>query len=158
MPAAFNNIVGLKPTKGLIPTQGVVPACRSLDCVSIFALTAADAAAVLDVAGGFDAADPFSRAEPQRPVRGFAGLADRRACEPEQREFFGDDAAEAIYDAALERAARLSAPGWSRSTSHPFLDDGGAALRRPLGRRAHRGGRRVPRGAPGLRSGRPPAR
>ena len=62
VPAAFNNIVGLKPTKGLISTKGVVPACRSLDCVSIFALTAADAAAVLDVAGGFDPPDPFSRA------------------------------------------------------------------------------------------------
>src|ERR1700691_2878791 len=48
VPAAFNNIVGLKPTKGWLSTSGVVPACRSLDCVSIFALTAQDAAAVLD--------------------------------------------------------------------------------------------------------------
>ena len=68
VPAAFTNIVGLKPTKGLISTKGVVPACRSLDCVSVFALTAADAAAVLDVAGGFDPPDPFSRAQPQRPL------------------------------------------------------------------------------------------
>ena len=67
VPAAFTNIVGLKPTKGLIPTRGVVPACRSLDCVSIFALTAADAAAVLEVAGGFDPADPFSRADAAAP-------------------------------------------------------------------------------------------
>ena len=43
VPAAFNNIVGLKPSLGLIPTTGVVPACRSLDCVSIFALTVDDA-------------------------------------------------------------------------------------------------------------------
>src|SRR5205814_2265898 len=53
VPAAFNNIVGLKPTRGLISTRGVVPACRSLDCVSVFALTASAAAAVIDLAVGF---------------------------------------------------------------------------------------------------------
>lgn len=62
VPAAFNNLVGVKPTRGLLSTRGVVPACRSLDCVSIFALDAADAAAVLDVAAGYDAADPYARA------------------------------------------------------------------------------------------------
>ncbi len=108
VPAAFNNIVGLKPTKGLIPTQGVVPACRSLDCISIFALTAADAAAVLDIAGGFEAADPFSRTGQQLPSRGFAGLA-LGVPKPEQRLFFGDAAAEALYDAALARATTLGA-------------------------------------------------
>jgi len=61
VPAGFNNIVGLKPTKGLVSTAGVVPACRSIDCVSIFAQTAADAADVLDVLRGEDAADAFSR-------------------------------------------------------------------------------------------------
>src|SRR5204863_643657 len=59
VPASFNNIVGLKPSRGLISASGVVPACRSLDCVSIFALTAADAAAVLDVARGFDETDGY---------------------------------------------------------------------------------------------------
>jgi allophanate hydrolase len=61
VPAAFNNIVGLKPTRGLLSTRGVAPACRSLDCVSIFGLTAEDARAVLAVARGFDSDDPFSR-------------------------------------------------------------------------------------------------
>jgi allophanate hydrolase len=61
VPAGFNNIVGLKPTKGLVSTAGVVPACRSLDCVSIFAQTAPDAAEVLAVLRGEDAADAFSR-------------------------------------------------------------------------------------------------
>jgi allophanate hydrolase len=45
VPAMFNNLIGLKPTCGRIPTTGVVPACRTLDVVSVFALTAADAAA-----------------------------------------------------------------------------------------------------------------
>ncbi len=61
VPAAFNNIVGVKPTKGLVSTRGVVPACRSLDCVSVFALTVGDGDGVLRLAEGFDAADPFSR-------------------------------------------------------------------------------------------------
>ena len=62
IPAAFNNVVGLKPTRGLLSTRGIVPACRSLDCVSVFALTAQDAAAVFDVAAFFDPNDPLARA------------------------------------------------------------------------------------------------
>src|SRR5437016_9314322 len=54
VPASFNGIVGLKPTRGALSTSGVVPACRTLDCVSVFALTAQDAGAVLDVAACFD--------------------------------------------------------------------------------------------------------
>jgi len=99
VPAGFNNIVGLKPTKGLVSTAGVVPACRSLDCVSIFAQTAADALAVLEVIQGEDATDPFSRpsypaALPSSGLR-FGVLA------PQDREFCGDTEAEALYDAAI---------------------------------------------------------
>jgi allophanate hydrolase len=61
VPAAFNNIVGLKPTCGWLSTSGVVPACRSIDCVSIFALTSDDAARVASVAGAYDRTDPYSR-------------------------------------------------------------------------------------------------
>ena len=61
VPAAFNNLVGLKPTRGTVSAAGVVPACRTLDCVSVFSLTCADAAAVLDVIEGFDPADPCAR-------------------------------------------------------------------------------------------------
>jgi allophanate hydrolase len=63
VPAAFNNVVGLKPTRGMISAAGVVPACRSLDCVSVFALTVDDAAEVAEVMSGFDAADPYARPE-----------------------------------------------------------------------------------------------
>jgi len=58
VPAAFNNVVGAKPTRGWLSCKGVVPACRSLDCVSIFALTAGDAWEVLRVAGEQDLGDP----------------------------------------------------------------------------------------------------
>jgi allophanate hydrolase len=61
VPAGFNNIVGLKPTPGRVSTAGVLPACRSLDCVSVFALTVEDAATVLAVIEGDDEADDYSR-------------------------------------------------------------------------------------------------
>jgi allophanate hydrolase len=61
VPAAFNNIVGLKPTRGLFSAFGVVPACRSLDCVSSFTLTAPDAEIVLSIAAAYDPRDPYSR-------------------------------------------------------------------------------------------------
>jgi allophanate hydrolase len=55
VPAAFNNLVGHKPSCGALSTRGVVPACRSLDAVSVFALTADDAERGLAVAAGSDA-------------------------------------------------------------------------------------------------------
>lgn len=61
VPAAFNNLVGLKPTRGLLSTAGIVPACKSLDCVSIFAASAEDAGLVWNVAQGYDLLDPHSR-------------------------------------------------------------------------------------------------
>ncbi len=64
VPAMFNNLVGFKASCGRIPITGVVPACRTLDVVSIFALTAGDTAAVLAVAQGPDEDDAYSRALP----------------------------------------------------------------------------------------------
>ncbi|MEM9043633.1 MAG: allophanate hydrolase [Pseudomonadota bacterium] len=61
VPAALNNIVGLKPTLGAFSAVGVVPACRTLDTISIFAMTVDDAYAVFDVARGFDPEDSFSK-------------------------------------------------------------------------------------------------
>jgi allophanate hydrolase len=61
VPAALNAIVGLKPTLGALSASGVVPACRTLDTISVFALTVADAWAVHEVAAEYDAADAYSR-------------------------------------------------------------------------------------------------
>jgi allophanate hydrolase len=105
VPAAFNNIVGLKPTKGLVSAAGVLPACRSLDCVSIFSAGAADALKVLEVVEGFDPRDPYSRAGEtvSLPVDCFRfGVL-----KPEDREFFGDTDAAAIYEAAIGRLGAL---------------------------------------------------
>ena len=92
VPAAFNNLVGLKPTKGALSTRGVVPACRSLDCVSVFAFTVEDAVAVAAVAGGFDANDPFSRTTPAGFFETAAAPASFRFGVPAsgQLEWFGD--------------------------------------------------------------------
>jgi len=61
VPAAFQELIGWKPTRGLLSSRGVVPACRSLDCISVFATTAEDAATVASVVGRHDQADAFSR-------------------------------------------------------------------------------------------------
>lgn len=103
VPAAFNNLVGLKPTCGLLSARGVVPACKSLDCISIFALTGADAAEVLGVAEGFDPGDAYSRARP-RPANAMPGsLAGCRVGVPRagQLEFFGNADAARLFAAAL---------------------------------------------------------
>lgn len=91
VPAALGNLVGLKPSRGLVSSRGVLPACRSLDCVSVFALTCADAAAVLDAIAGFDAEDPVARAD--WPVVPVPGTVFRFGVpQPEQLDFDGDAA------------------------------------------------------------------
>jgi len=103
VPAAFNNLIGLKPSIGRLSTRGVVPACRSLDCVSIFALTAGDAALVLAVAEGFDAADAYSRVTPDQRLSGQRFGVPRR----DQLQFFGDTEYERLFGAAVARFERL---------------------------------------------------
>ena len=123
VPAAFNNLVGLKPTRGLLSARGVVPACRSLDCVSIFALTADDAASVLRVASGFDPADPFSRPPGQRAralPRSFAGLRFGVPRE-EELEFFGNPETPRLFRAMVEHLERLGGEA-VRIEFEPFLE------------------------------------
>src|SRR5262249_52270326 len=103
VPASFNNIVGIKPTRGLISSAGVVPACRSLDCVSVFALTVEDAAAVHDVACAVHSGDPYSRAAPAG-FGAFGAMPPRFAfgiLPDADLEFFGDRDGAALYDGAI---------------------------------------------------------
>jgi allophanate hydrolase len=104
VPAAFNNIVGAKPTRGWLSCKGVVPACRSLDCVSVFGLTAGDTWEVLRVAGEQDLEDPWSRAAQPRglPKRPRIGVP-----RPAQREFFGDALSAAAYEHTLQGLAEM---------------------------------------------------
>jgi allophanate hydrolase len=109
IPAGFNNIVGLKPSLGLVSTAGVVPACRTLDCVSIFALTADDAWTALAAIAGLDPADPYSRERPLGvPAAPAQGLKIGVPIAG-QRIFFGDREQARVYDAAIARCAELGA-------------------------------------------------
>ncbi len=117
VPAAFNAIVGLKPSLGRIATSGVVPACRSLDCVSLLTTDVPDAARVLAVATGRDPADPYSReapppsARPTTPAPGPLGAAAARIAvpHPDGLTFGGDAQAAAAWQDTLRRA---TARGW----------------------------------------------
>jgi allophanate hydrolase len=109
VPAGLSNIVGLKPSLGLVSTAGVVPACRTLDCVSVFALTVDDAFAALAAIAGPDAADPFSRAHRLAAVGAMPQGLRLGVPMPGQRLFFGDQASAAAYEAALARFAALGA-------------------------------------------------
>lgn len=105
VPAAFNNIVGLKPTRGWLSTNGVVPACRTLDCVSIFALTVEDADEIASIAGGYDASDPYSRTFPTSSAK----PVPLRLAVPDRLEFFGDGQAQAAFDQAVDGWRSLGA-------------------------------------------------
>ena len=107
VPAQFNNIVGMKPTRGLVSTLGVIPACRSLDCVSIFALSADDARDVLAAAKGFDPQDPFSRKESSVPLPARVENTRFGAPRPADLEFFGNKEGERLFRAMLDRIAGL---------------------------------------------------
>jgi len=119
VPAAFNNLVGVKPSKGVLSTSGVVPACRSLDCVSIFAINTDDAKAVFDVACSFDAADPYSRKMPEASEK----PKNMRFAvpKPDQLKFFGDDEAEALFKKSV---AAFEAMGYTavETDFSPLLD------------------------------------
>ena len=104
VPAAFNHLIGLKPTKGRWPTRGVVPACRSVDCVTVFAYGTADAGLVDKVLASFDPADPWSK-----PLAD-CSLSPRRVGVPlrHQRQWFGDAESEFLYDRALDNLSFLA--------------------------------------------------
>src|SRR5439155_5563204 len=109
VPAGLSNIVGLKPSLGLVSTAGVVPACRTLDCVSVFALTVADAFTALKAMAGPDKADPFSR---DRPLAGMTAIPGKlRLGIPRNGQliFFGDKNSETAYGDALKRWISLGA-------------------------------------------------
>jgi len=101
VPAAFNHLVGFKPSKGRWSTRGLVPACRTLDCITVFADTVADARLVDDVAAGFDPADPYSKPLADAPISPERIGVPRR----DQRVWFGDSQSEYLYDRALDQLA-----------------------------------------------------
>ncbi|WJY15912.1 allophanate hydrolase [Pectobacteriaceae bacterium CE90] len=107
VPAGFNNIVGLKPTKGWLSTHGVVPACRLNDCVSVFALTVADAKMVVELAAGYDTQDAYSRPHPNTTPAAFS--PQLRFAIPKVLEFCGDTLAEQAFRHTLTQLRAMGA-------------------------------------------------
>lgn len=97
VPAAFQHLIGFKPSRGRWSSTGLVPACRTLDCITVLASTIADTRLVDTVVAGFDATDPFSIRVPERD------RAARRigVPRPDQRKWFGDLESERLYDKAI---------------------------------------------------------
>lgn len=105
VPAAFNNLVGYKPTRGRWSTAGLVPACRTLDCITVFARDVSLAKRVDEVIRGFDPVDPYSRPIPEASAReGAIGILPEA-----EREFFGDTGYARLYSEAIAKARSL---GW----------------------------------------------
>ncbi len=105
VPAALNNIVGLKPSLGTLSATGVVPACRTLDTVSIFAMTVDDAYRVFAVARGFDDRDAYSK--PLRHKEMFPITEPMKIGVPDKNsiEFFGDQVQATAFSRDVERFA-----------------------------------------------------
>ena len=103
VPAAFNNLIGLKPSLGLLSTKGVVPACRTLDCVSIFALNVEDAQAVLNIAQGFDKEDAFSRRKTLPAASSFKTDFTFGVPKAEQLAFFDNSETPALFAKAIQQ-------------------------------------------------------
>ena len=125
VPAAFNNLIGMKPSYGRLSTRGVVPACRTLDTLSIFALTAEDAARVCRVAEGFDEAEPYSRriAAPARLAPFAHGAFRFGVPQIEQLQFFANEEYRELFDAAVAHLERLGGERVAIDFS-PFIEAG----------------------------------
>lgn len=107
VPAAFNNIVGLKPTRGWVSNRGLVPACRTLDCITAFALTVEDASAVVSLFSGYDAADPFSRTRPASAPAHFS--CKPVLAVPANPGFDGDKRAQSHFEINLKQLEDMGA-------------------------------------------------
>lgn len=109
VPAALNNIVGLKPTLGAISAGGLVPACRTLDTISIFALTVEDAYAVLEAVTAQDARDAYSRNISVTPLTALPDTFRVGVPDAATIEFFGDALQQASYTSDLHRLENAGA-------------------------------------------------
>lgn len=104
VPAAFNHLVGFKPSKGRWSTRGLVPACRTLDCITVFTDAVDDARLVDDIIAGFDPSDAYSKPLNDRTIPlNRIGVPLR-----EQRMWFGDSESEYLYDRALETLSSMA--------------------------------------------------
>lgn len=120
IPAAFNNIVGFKPSKGLLSTTGLVPACRSIDCISIFALTVRDAHEVFCLINEFDNTDCFARHDREQVIKSSSSFTFG-VPSPGQIDFFGDTNSSVLFKAAENLLEKIGGTPISIDMS-PFFE------------------------------------
>ncbi|RFP92836.1 allophanate hydrolase, partial [Pseudomonas fluorescens] len=124
VPAALNNLVGLKASKGLISTAGVVPACRTLDCVTTFTRTAREASQLLGLTARLDPLDAYSRQNPAwNDASAFGTPKPFRFGVPREQdlEFFGCEQGPLLFQQAIARLIALGGEPVTLDLS-PFLD------------------------------------
>ncbi len=107
VPAAMNNIVGIRPTVGLVSSAGLVHNNRSLDCIPVFAGTVDDAFAVLHAIAGHDAEDPWSRTDAAEILANATFPEAFRFGIPDKLEFYGDAESKSLFDAAVARMEQI---------------------------------------------------
>lgn len=106
VPAAFNNLIGLKASKGVVSTSGVVPACRSLDCLTVFAKELPDIQSVFEIINKYDEEDIYSREyveTKQKAKSSFTFAIPKK----EHLKFFGDEQAEKLFEEAVKKFESL---------------------------------------------------
>jgi allophanate hydrolase len=132
VPAAFNNLVGLKPTRGMLSTSGMVPACRSLDCVSVFALTVDDATTVAQRMAAYDAEDPYAEPEGARwDPRPVEPPASFRFAVPVAEDVVVPEGARELWSAALQVVRALGGASGDLSL-RPFHDTAALLYHGPI--------------------------
>jgi aspartyl-tRNA(Asn)/glutamyl-tRNA(Gln) amidotransferase subunit A len=111
-PAAYNGIVGLKPTYGRISRYGVIPVSWSLDTVGILVRTVDDAAVMLQAMAGHDPKDPGSSAQPVPDYLAQIKEYDRPPKIGVLRDFFFDRSSNEIRvhtESMVQKLARAGA-------------------------------------------------
>jgi allophanate hydrolase len=102
VPAAFQHLIGFKPTRGRWSNSGLLPACRTIDCITVFTSDTTDARLIDGIVAGYDRTDPYSKPLADRTIGHSRIGVPRRG----QRVFFGDQESEYFYDRALETLGR----------------------------------------------------
>jgi len=124
VPAALNNLVGLKASKGLISTAGVVPACRTLDCVTTFTATAREASQLLGLVARLDPHDEYSRSNPLwNDASAFGAPRPFRFGVPRAQDlaFFGCEQGPLLFGDTIDRLTAMGGEAVTLDLS-PFLE------------------------------------
>ena len=110
-PAAYNGIVGLKPTYGRISRYGVIPVSWCLDHVGILVRSVEDAALVLQAIAGYDPHDPGSLVQPVGDYVAAVQHAERPPRIGVVRQFFFEQAEAETQQHTEQVLERLAGTG-----------------------------------------------